>query len=57
MSATTRGRLAAVATCLLSALLGWLSGYNFDTRGSGVALWAGNTTVFAVIMYNLAAAK
>lgn len=38
---------AFLAVCALSALLAWLSGYNFDYRSVGVALYAYITLVFA----------
>ena len=47
--------LAALAACALSAFIGWLSGYNFDHRDAGVAVWAAATVWFAFIAANLAA--
>lgn len=40
--------LIFVAICLFSALIAWLSGYDFDSRGFGVALWVFWTAVFSL---------
>ena len=36
-----------IIVCSLSAILGWLSGFNFDRRSSEVAMWSFTTLVFA----------
>jgi hypothetical protein len=38
---------AFVLICLLSAFLGWCSGYNFDYRSAVVAFWVYETLVIA----------
>jgi hypothetical protein len=47
---------ALVAICLLSVLIAWLGGYNFDRRGYDVAMWSVLTlciAAWAVGMINL----
>ena len=38
---------AAAALCAVSAFIGWCSGYNFDYRSMGVAMWMFNTLLAA----------
>lgn len=40
-----------IVVMLASAFIGWVSGYDFDARGGGVALWVFFTLVFALIAY------
>jgi hypothetical protein len=36
---------------VLSAFLGWLSGYDFDKRNTEVCMWAGFTAALAWLAY------
>ena len=42
-----KGTAAFVLICLLSAFLGWCSGYNFDYRSVDVVFWMLETLFFA----------
>lgn len=46
--------VALTVTCAVSAFTAWCGGYNFDHRGSGVALWV-FTTLFAGAMFGAGA--
>jgi hypothetical protein len=52
---TVIGLLVFMTIIGFSALIGWLSGYNFDERGDGVAFWAAYTLVAAVALGGMAA--
>lgn len=41
MSKWIKPAAAGIAVLLISALLAWLSGFNFDQRNADVAYWAG----------------
>ena len=43
------GVFTAFSIILLSCLISWLSGYNFDHRGLGVAFWVGATLIFSLL--------
>lgn len=43
-----RRGVAFTLVCMLSALLAWVAGYDFDQRGEGVAVWAGLTLMWAL---------
>jgi hypothetical protein len=45
------------AVCAVSALLGWLSGYNFDERNIFVALWVCFTLYCAAAITSLVFVK
>jgi hypothetical protein len=51
MSKIIRGTFFAATVISASLLIGWLSGFNFDSRSAGVGLWAGFTLVLAGIAF------
>ena len=36
-----------IGLCCVSALIGWLTGYDFDYRSDGVAVWVFFTLLFS----------
>ena len=46
----TKTIISFLAVCILSACLGWIAGYNFDSRGGGVAIWILFTLLCACIV-------
>lgn len=50
MSKLTKMVIVFVVICMASAFIGWLSGYNFDHRSEGVALWSCTTMLLGTVI-------
>ncbi len=49
MSKKQIGLAVFFTICIFSTLIGWLSGYDFDYRSGGVAMWVCFTVVIAAM--------
>lgn len=50
MSKSTKAVMVFAVFCMLSSLIAWLAGYNFDHRGVDVAVWAFITVIMAALI-------